>query len=370
MTVEPYQIVGTLGQGAHGDIHLVESIRGDKFALKSIRTGHDKQIKHRANNEIETLKSLDGASGRVVQYIDSFERDDHIHIVMGFIDGCDVWDWVNEQEDISEHDVETFLGFMLETLSTLEQKNIIHRDISMSNLLLPLGDITRPVLIDFGLSWKHGYKHITNDAMSMGTLDCSSPEHLKPSTITHQSDLYSLGMICYWMCTGLHGMSKHDSLQTFHQNLQDPNHQLFVELSNKALESTINSMLVKDIDGRATSATKLISKPRHTTIVVCIALVLVCIAGLAWQASYEPPVVGNKISVSSTTQKDKITNTLSMNNSIEKIKTSTHSDTIASTKLDAANVAHHILRQSMTIQKPSNKWKPRQPEVFDGSSPL
>ena len=80
-------------------------------------------------------------------------------------------------------------------------KGVVHRDIKPENILLDR-KTGKPKLTDYGLSKSLNEKilesRITMTNVLMGTLDYMAPEQRKQgATITHQSDLYSLGVVFY-----------------------------------------------------------------------------------------------------------------------------------------------------------------------------
>lgn len=95
-----------------------------------------------------------------------------------------------------------YTKILLETLSYLHSRNILHRDINPKNLIV---DQERDImLIDFGAA-KDGFNQISqSDAMTLiGTPSYSAPEQFFESELqTLASDLYSVGAVMFFMLTG------------------------------------------------------------------------------------------------------------------------------------------------------------------------
>lgn len=85
------------------------------------------------------------------------------------------------------------------------ERGIIHRDVSPDNIILPLGDVTRAKIIDFGIarSTQLGDKTIIGSGFA-GKENYVSPEQvgLYGGDVTAKSDIYSLGLVLFHALTG------------------------------------------------------------------------------------------------------------------------------------------------------------------------
>jgi serine/threonine-protein kinase len=90
-------------------------------------------------------------------------------------------------------------------LQAAHERGIIHRDVSPDNIIVPLGDVTRAKIIDFGIarSTQLGDKTIIGSGFA-GKENYVSPEQvgLYGSEVTAKSDIYSLGLLLFHALTG------------------------------------------------------------------------------------------------------------------------------------------------------------------------
>jgi serine/threonine protein kinase len=90
-------------------------------------------------------------------------------------------------------------------LQAAHERGIVHRDVSPDNIIVPLGDVTRAKIIDFGIarSTQFGEKTIIGSGFA-GKESYASPEQvgLYGNDVTAKSDIYSLGLLLFHALTG------------------------------------------------------------------------------------------------------------------------------------------------------------------------
>jgi serine/threonine protein kinase len=103
---------------------------------------------------------------------------------------------------LSESESISVIGQICDALAYLHQRGIVHRDISLNNIMFDGSDAAR--LIDFGLARLASAPTRSDLGLKVGVALYMSPEQAKgdSSLITPQSDLYSLGVVAYELFTG------------------------------------------------------------------------------------------------------------------------------------------------------------------------
>jgi serine/threonine protein kinase len=111
-----------------------------------------------------------------------------------------------ERKPFSEAEVRQLLASLLPVLSYIHGQGIIHRDLSLENLILRSPDQT-PVLIDFGVVKTVVTQLQQSRIMPVGTVvgkfGYAPMEQLQSGRAYASSDLYSLGVCCLVLLTGL-----------------------------------------------------------------------------------------------------------------------------------------------------------------------
>ena len=139
------------------------------------------------------------------QYIcpihDLYEGEHGIGIVMDYMIGNELTDWLKENQ-------KNILGTMEERLQLFKcltralltaHLKIVHRDLKPSNVFLLDGEILNPVIMDFGVST---LQNTDGDGIS-GTPKYMAPEQWNnPSKIDLRTDIFALGIMAYEIFTG------------------------------------------------------------------------------------------------------------------------------------------------------------------------
>jgi hypothetical protein len=126
------------------------------------------------------------------------------YLAMEFVNGRSLSELVDEGP-LSFEALVKLMRRVASGLQAAHERGIIHRDVSPDNIILPLGDVTRAKIIDFGIarSTQLGDKTIIGSGFA-GKANFVSPEQvgLYGNEVTAKSDIYSLGLLLFYSLTG------------------------------------------------------------------------------------------------------------------------------------------------------------------------
>ena len=125
-------------------------------------------------------------------------------LVMEFVTGRTLADAVKKGERLSLDRVCEIGQKIAEALGYAHQHGVVHRDIKPANILLTSREaygIERPKITDFGVA-KLAEGQTTLTGQMLGTPAFMPPEQFTGAPIDGRADIFSLGVVLYWMATG------------------------------------------------------------------------------------------------------------------------------------------------------------------------
>lgn len=203
-----YEIVEEKGRGAMGAVYVARDPAMDR--LVAVKTIHSLALQGpQASEYRERFYRESRSAGRlahpgIVAMFDVGEQDGLPYLVMEFIEGKTLADAAKGGERFSLERVCEIGQQLAEALGYAHKNGVVHRDIKPANILLTSKEkfgIERPKITDFGVA-KVTAAQITTTGQMLGTPAFMPPEQFTGATIDGRSDLFSLGVILYWLATG------------------------------------------------------------------------------------------------------------------------------------------------------------------------
>jgi serine/threonine-protein kinase len=164
----------------------------------------DADLRARFHQEVKISSQMEHPS--IVKMYASFEENSNLYLVMEYIEGETIEQYVRQRGAIDEDESIRLISEILSALGYAHQKGFVHRDIKPSNIMIrPNGSIC---LLDFGIAKDMNSKGLTIGQVTIGTNGYMSPEQAGGYNIDHRSDIYSLGCVFFYMLTGHHAIEK------------------------------------------------------------------------------------------------------------------------------------------------------------------
>ena len=201
--IGPYRVERRLGAGGMGEVYLAFDARLDRrVALKRLRPDRPSEVE-RLRREARALARLHHPS--IVQCFDWLERDDGEWLVLEFVEGPRLCDFVAE-EPLALSRVVEYGRQIAEGLQVAHAHGILHRDLKSENVMIDrVSD--RAKILDFGLvrhleSSAAESQSLTASGAVVGTVRSMAPEQALGLEVGPRTDLFSLGVLLYEMLTG------------------------------------------------------------------------------------------------------------------------------------------------------------------------
>ncbi|CAL8094716.1 unnamed protein product [Calicophoron daubneyi] len=194
-----FQIFELLGRGGFAQVYRAKStITGQEVAIKMIdKTAMIQQgLANRVRREVEIHCRLKHPS--ILELYTCFEDANYVYLVLEMCHNGELQTYVKQNGPVTEDTARCYLKQLIDGILYLHSHNILHRDLTLSNLLLTKD--MKIKIADFGLATKiePGEEHTTM---------CGTPNYISPEVASHgqqtlETDVWSLGCMFYTLIIG------------------------------------------------------------------------------------------------------------------------------------------------------------------------
>ncbi|MCM1523247.1 MAG: Stk1 family PASTA domain-containing Ser/Thr kinase [Ruminococcus sp.] len=254
-----YEITELIGIGGMADVYKAVDLAEDRtVAVKILKNefADNDEFVRRFRNESKAIAVL--SHPNIVKIYDVGFSGKIQFIVMEYIDGITLKEFMEQQGVLKWKDSVHFIVQILRALQHAHDRGIVHRDIKPQNIMLfPDGTIK---VMDFGIARfaREEGKTISNKAI--GSVHYISPEQASGDFTDEKSDIYSVGVMLYEMLTGVKPFDADTpiavALMHMQQNPKPPR-----EINNtipEGLEAIVLRAMQRDASRRYQSASEMI----------------------------------------------------------------------------------------------------------------
>ncbi len=197
-----YEITELIGVGGMADVYKATDILEDRtVAVKILKNefADNEDFVRRFRNESKAIAVL--SHPNIVKIYDVGFTDKIQFIVMEYIDGITLKEFMEQQGVLKWKDTVHFIIQILRALQHAHDRGIVHRDIKPQNIMLfPDGTIK---VMDFGIARFAREEGKTISDKAIGSVHYISPEQARGDITDEKSDIYSVGVMMYEMLTGV-----------------------------------------------------------------------------------------------------------------------------------------------------------------------
>lgn len=218
-----YKKIQYLASGSFGNVIRAINIETkQELAVKIVN-------KRELNNivlikkEINILKQLNHKN--IVQFLGYVETRYNFYILMELIRGVTLRNLISSSDNLTEKDFSLIMKNLFEAVKYLHDKDIIHRDIKLENIMINKRNLSSLKLIDFGLSSIEYEDAKLHDLC--GTWKYMAPEQVDKKAYCKEVDIWSCGIVMYMLLNkGEHpfiGIATNDYLNRLNELQQTSN---------------------------------------------------------------------------------------------------------------------------------------------------
>ncbi|XP_055114946.2 myosin light chain kinase, smooth muscle isoform X1 [Symphalangus syndactylus] len=244
-----YDIEERLGSGKFGQVfRLVEKKTRKVWAGKFFKAYSAKE-KENIRQEISIMNCLHHP--KLVQCVDAFEEKANIVMVLEIVSGGELFERIIDEDfELTERECIKYMRQISEGVEYIHKQGIVHLDLKPENIMCVNKTGTRIKLIDFGLARR--LENAGSLKVLFGTPEFVAPEVINYEPIGYATDMWSIGVICYILVSGLSpfmGDNDNETLANVTSATWDFDDEAFDEISDDA-KDFISNLLKKDMKNR------------------------------------------------------------------------------------------------------------------------
>jgi serine/threonine protein kinase len=202
-TLGKYLLTKKLGQGATSTVYLgFDPFAKREVAVKVLKQEilNDPKMGKLYQRQLDNEASLAGklSHPHIVAIYDALISDEASHVVMEYVNGGTLEKYAEPNNLLPIDKVVEYMFKCCRALNYAQFNGVIHRDIKPANMLLTedgdikISDMGAALLLDIEQT----------QVNNIGSPGYMSPEQLRGEVLTHQTDIYSLGVVMYRLLTG------------------------------------------------------------------------------------------------------------------------------------------------------------------------
>ena len=196
-----YEVQEIIGVGGMSVVYKAYDNVDDRIvAVKVLKTelADNEDSKRRFKNESKAIALL--SHPNIVKVYDVNFGERLQYIVMEYVDGITLKEYINKMGAITWNDALYFMTQILKAIQHAHDKGIVHRDIKPQNILLLENGVIK--VTDFGIALFSRTGTKTLNKQAIGSVHYISPEQAQAHETDEKADIYSLGVVLYEMLSG------------------------------------------------------------------------------------------------------------------------------------------------------------------------
>lgn len=197
-----YEIIEQIGIGGMAEVFKAKCLKLNRFvAIKVLKPEfrNDPEFVESFNIESQATASL--SHKNIVSVYDiGKEKKDISYIVMEYVDGITLKQYIDKNQPLSWQESVDFAMQICSALEHAHSHHVIHKDIKPHNIMVTEDKVLK--VMDFGIAQAASSSTVKLSETTMGSVHYLSPEQARGGYVDEKSDIYSLGVVLYEMLTG------------------------------------------------------------------------------------------------------------------------------------------------------------------------
>lgn len=196
-----YVLLEKIGEGGMALVYKARCQLLNRYvAIKILRPEFTTDEEFIKKFKRESMASASLSHPNIVGIYDVGEEDGIYYIVMEYIHGQTLKEYIKAKGKISSFEAINIAKQISYALEHAHKNGVVHRDIKPQNIMITDDKIIK--VADFGIARASSTMTMTNTGKVMGSVHYFSPEQARGGYSDHRTDIYSLGVVMYEMIVG------------------------------------------------------------------------------------------------------------------------------------------------------------------------
>lgn len=204
MVLDNYKVIKVIHASIRSHLYLVEDTQTQKpYVLKAPSQNFADDPIYLQGFMREAWVGERIKHPHIMQVKSRPEHSKFLYHVCEYIQGQTLSEWMHDNPKPSIGQVREIIGQIISALRSFQRLELVHRDLKPDNIMID--EYQQIKLIDYGtvsVASLDENQETLDETVPQGSLNYIAPETLLNMETSHQSDLFSLGVICYEMLTG------------------------------------------------------------------------------------------------------------------------------------------------------------------------
>ncbi|PVD38115.1 hypothetical protein C0Q70_00726 [Pomacea canaliculata] len=194
-----YELLHEVGKGKFGNVYkCLEKSTNSVWAAKVVKCRE--KDKENVRREVDIMNRL--AHPKLLMLWDAYETHNTVVLVMEYVGAGELFERVIREDFVlTERDCVHFMRQICSGVSYMHSQSILHLDLKPENVLCVAENSNQIKIIDFGLA--RVYRPGESIRVLYGTPEFIAPEVINYDEVDFSTDLWSVGVICYILLSGL-----------------------------------------------------------------------------------------------------------------------------------------------------------------------
>ncbi len=215
-----YRLNEIIGIGGMAVVYKAyDQVLAQDVAVKILKDEYmrNEEFRRRFSNESKAITLL--ADKNIVDIFDVSLDGEVLFIAMEYLDGVTLKEYIDNVGVLNWREATHYIKQILSALQHAHERGVVHRDLKPQNIMLMRDGSIK--VMDFGIARVADYETKGLSEQAIGSVHYISPEQASGDELDERTDIYSIGIMMYQLCTGTLPFDDENAVSVALMQIQD-----------------------------------------------------------------------------------------------------------------------------------------------------